>query len=154
MSITEKLADLKNSLAVEETKAAPDSLPNPTSHVKGIPGGPTQPSLDTDALDDFGHKKDGGRVGPRGQHVPQDSMLAEDRAAAAVAADAAQGAKMAPTAGIDSRGDQKGTFEVTAQGHDKHGMRLPDKVDYSKPVEPAAQHGPRGTGVPKDSFHG
>lgn len=134
--------------------AAPDSLPNPTSHVKGIPGGPTQPSLDTDKFDDFGHEKKDGPVGPRGHSLPQDSMLAEDRAAAAAKSEDDKKELYASTATQDSRGDQKGTFAVTPQGHDKHGMRIPDKVDYSKPVEPPAQHGPRGNGAPKDSFHG
>lgn len=192
MSITERLADLKNSLgAVEEiapapeppapaphvilipvpkgdhnpevealredfaaTQAAPPSLPNTTSHRIGIPGGPTAPSLDTNKFDDVGVAKAPGPIGPRGHGMPGDAMLAEDRAAASVASELKDRSLYASTAAHDSRGEQKGTFEVTPQGNNIHGMRIPDKVDYSKPIEPAAQHGPRGAGVPKDSFHG
>jgi len=141
---------------VAAADAAPASLPNPHSFVTAIPGGPTQPSLDTDKFDDLGHAKDDKELamGPRGKNLPQDSMLAEDRAVTAAAAEAAKKPLYASTAAHDSRGDQKGTFEVTPQGHDKHGARIPDVVDYSKPVEAPALHGPRGTGVPKDSFHG
>lgn len=154
MSITQQLADLKNSLAVEEIKAAPDSLPNTTSHGTPILGGPTQPSLDTDKFDDFGHAKDETEVamGPRGPHRPDDSMSAEERDVRAKAAIDKEKAMYSSTAGHDSSGNQKGSFETSAQGHDKHGMRIPDKVDYFKPVEPPAVHGPRGKNIPKDCF--
>lgn len=156
MSVAQRLADLGYALAVEETKAAPASLPNPTSHATPVLGGPTQPSLDTDKFDDFGHMKDQAEVpmGPRGKNLPGDAMLAEDRAAAAVATEDSKRNLYGSTKAHDSRGDQKGSFEVTAQGHDKHGMRIPDKVDYSKPVEASAVHGPRGKNVPKDCFNG
>ena len=155
MSVTGKISELQSAIAVEETKAAPDSLPNLASHRKPILGGPTQPSLDSDKFDGFGHAKDEteARPGGRGHGAPADSMLAEDRAAAAAKSEDEKKSLYASTATLDSAGKPKGTFQVTPQGNNIHGMRIPDKVDYSKPVEAPVPHGPRGTGAPKDSFN-
>lgn len=135
---------------------APDSLPNENSHRKPVQGGPTQPSLDTTEFDDMGNKKtDAGPHGPRGVNLPADVQTEEQRQAAADAKEKVMQAGLAPTNAIDSRGELKGRFAVTPQGHDEHGMRLPDKVDTSKVLEPVAAHvGPRGSGAPLDSFHG
>jgi hypothetical protein len=138
---------------------APDSLPNETSHGHGIPGGPTHPSIDTTKFDDIGNVKDLGEhgegFGPRGENKPRDVMTDAERQAHVDAAEKVLQAGLAPTNAIDSVGKAKGSFAVTPQGHDDHGMRLPDKVDYSQPIEPVAAHvGPRGVGAPPDTFHG
>jgi hypothetical protein len=139
--------------------AAPESLPNETSHLPVIPGGPTDPSIDTSKFDDLGHEKDRGAAdegfGPRGKNMPRDVMTDEQRQRHIDAEEKRLQAGLAPTNAIDSVGKAKGSFAVTPQGHDDHGMRLPDKVDYSKPIEPVAAHvGPRGVGAPPDTFHG
>lgn len=138
---------------------APDSLPNPTSHGTQVFGGPTQPSIDTTKFDDIGNVKDlgdhGEGFGPRGKNMPRDVMTDAQKQAHADAAEKVLQAGLAPTNAIDSVGKAKGSFVVTPQGHDDHGMRLPDKVDYSQPIEPVAAHvGPRGVGAPQDTFHG
>jgi hypothetical protein len=139
---------------------APESLPNPTSHGHGEKGGPTAPSLDTEVFDDAGNEKTDQGIGdegfgPRGHNIPRDVMSDAERQQQADDAEAKLKAGLAPTNIIDSTGAPKGAFQVTPQGHDKHGMRLPDKIDTTKVMEPVAPHvGPRGVGAPQDCFHG
>jgi hypothetical protein len=127
-----------------------------TSHRKATPGGPINPSYDADKFDSLGKEaKEDGPQGPRGKNSPADVMTDDERAAVVQKEQDRLAQGMAPTDKIDARGDLKGHFEVTPQGHDKHGARIPDKVDYSKPLEePPAHVGPRGVGAPPDSFHG
>jgi hypothetical protein len=138
---------------------APDSLPNETSHGEGVKGGPTAPSLDTTKLDDLGHEKDTGIAdegfGPRGKGMPADVLTDAQRKDIADAQERKIQAGLAPTNMIDSTGAAKGAFKVIPQGFDRHGARIPDKVDTSVVIEPvAARVGPRGVGVPNDSWHG
>jgi hypothetical protein len=113
----------------------------------------TDPKLDTTKQDSMGNEKSDDRTfGP--QNAP-DTMTADQRQAAADDRDAKLRKGMASTATKDSTGKPKGEFKVVPQGHDKHGARIPDKVDYDKPIEPpAVMVGPRGVGAAKDSFHG
>lgn len=111
--------------------------------------------FDSDKFDSTGKgKKDGSLLGPRGADTPPDVMSDVERGKAAKAQEARLSKNMPSTHGVDSVGNKKGSFEVTSQGLDKHGAKIPDKVDYSKPVTPvAAQVGPRGSSAPKDTFH-
>jgi hypothetical protein len=128
--------------------------------IRNLRGGPTQPSRDTSDQDDLGNqKKDKGigdsGFGPRGKGAPADVLSDDDRAAAAAAQEKALQAGLAPTNTIDSTGIQKGSFAVVAQGFDKYGARIQDKVDYTKPLEaPPAMIGPRGAGAPLDCWNG
>jgi hypothetical protein len=136
------------------TSAPPSLVPAP-SVTKPVHGGPTNPSYDADKYDSTGNteKKDG-IPGPRGVDRPADVMSDEERAAVATKQEDRLRKGMSPTHSVDSTGQTKGEFAVVPQGNDKHGARLPDKVDFSKPVEahnPVA--GPRGQGAPKDTFH-
>lgn len=116
--------------------------------------GPEAPSLDTDKMDSLGNPKNDATLpgSGKGATAPDDSFTAEEKAAQQKASDVKAAANVASTDEVDSRGMKKGSFQVTPQGYDKHGMRLPDKVDYSKPLDPPAVHGARGKGAPKDSF--
>lgn len=113
-------------------------------------------SLDPDKQDSLGNMKENVvAIGPRGADAPADLMTEADKQAARDKQDARLRVGMSSTVGKDSTGAAKGSFQVTPQGNDNHGMRLPDKVDYSKPVEsPAAHVGPRGANAPQDCFHG
>jgi hypothetical protein len=150
-------ADLDAVAAEEAAKhatAAPPSLVSPPAP-KAAPGGPTNPSYDADKLDSTGkNEKSGVTPGPRGVNQPADVMSDEERAQAGIQQEARLSKNMSSTHSVDSIGAKKGAFEVTPQGLDKHGARIPDKVDYDKPVDPLpAQVGPRGIGAPKDTFH-
>jgi len=151
-------ADLDAVAAEEAAKhatAAPPSLEAPPSSAKPVPGGPTNPSYDADKYDSTGKnaKKDA-TPGPRGDNRPADVMSDDERAAVATKQETRLAQGMSSTHSIDSTGKPKGSFETVPQGLDKHGARLPDKVDYAKPVAPVpAQVGPRGQGAPKDTFH-
>ena len=116
--------------------------------------GPTAPSLDSDKLDSLGNPKHDAQIpgSGKGATAPADSFSPDELAAKQKTAEA----KLATssTDAIDSRGLKKGAFQVTPQGYDGNGARLPDKVDYTKPVDPMVVHGPRGVGAPKDSFQG
>lgn len=114
----------------------------------------SDPKRDTSKLDSLGNEKtDPGEFGPKGSSLPPDVQTDDQRKAAQVARDAALAKNQADTFSVDSIGNKKGRFVVTPQGHDSHGMRLPDQVDYSQIVEEHIPHGPRGKGVPKDTFH-
>ena len=141
-------------MSVSETTDVVPGQPTPAEEKQPTPAEPlAQPSLDTNKLDDLGAKKsDVVPIGPRGPHMPADAFTHEEREAKEKAADAKAGATMASTEATDSRGHDKGAFAVTPQGHDRHGARIPDKVDYTKPVDPPAIHGPRGPNAPKDTF--
>jgi hypothetical protein len=125
------------------------------SFVTGEKGGPTNPSLDTTKFDSLGNAKgDLAPIGPRGVNQPLDVMTPEDKAKVADAQEKRLQAGMSSTAKVDSVGNAKGEFHVTPQGHDKHGARIPDKVDYTKPVETQPMVGPRGKGAQPDTYHG
>lgn len=111
---------------------------------------------DTSKVDSLGNVKTDLRTfGPQGVGLPGDTQTAEQRKAADDARDAKLGENMPDTSAVDSVGSKKGHFAVIPQGFDKHGARIPDKVDWSTPIETVAQHaGPRGKGAPKDTFHG
>lgn len=148
------MVDLQQS---DSLPASPATDPQPETPVPAIPViGPAAPSLDTDKCDSLGNKKSDATLpgSGKGATAPDDSFTAEEKAAKQKAADAKAAANVASTDDVDSRGAKKGAFAVTPQGYDKHGMRIPDKVDYSKPVDPPAVHGPRGHHAPKDSFQG
>jgi hypothetical protein len=148
---TPSAADL-DAVAAEE--AAKEATAAPVAP-KQVLGGPQSPSYDSDKFDSTGKNvKTDPRPGPRGQNLPPDVMTDEERAASAKKAEAKLASGLASTHAIDSVGNKKGSFEVVPQGNDKHGARIPDEVDYSKPVQPvAAQVGPRGKNAPKDTFH-
>lgn len=125
------------------------------SFTTGEKGGPTNPSLDTTKFDSLGNlKADTGPIGPRGEGAPLDVMTEEDKAKVAQAQEKRLQAGMSSTAKVDSLGNPKGGFETKAHGHNIHGMRIPDSVDYSKPVEAPALVGPRGKGAQPDTYHG
>lgn len=135
---------------VEPLKAA-DA---PVSFTKAIPGGPTNPSYDSDKFDSTGTGlKEEGPIGPRGVNRPGDVMSDAERAEIVVKQEEKLRKGMSSTDAIDSTGKPKGHFATSPQGEDKHGMRLPDAIDYAAPVE---KHeplvGPRGKGTPKDTF--
>lgn len=115
--------------------------------------GPIAPSLDSDKFDSLGNRKTDDQTpgSGKGPTAPLDSFSVDEIAAKNKAAQ-----KKLETSNlsdsVDSRGMKKGSFEVTPQGLDKHGARIPDKVDYSKPLDAPAIHGPRGKNAPKDSF--
>ena len=144
-------ADL-DAVAAEQAAKEATAAPIPP---KQVLGGPQSPSYDSDKFDSTGKNvKAEPRPGPRGQNLPPDVMSDADRAAISTKQEERLAKGLAPTHSIDSIGNKKGTFEVVPQGNDKHGARVPDKVDYSKPVTPvAAQVGPRGKSAPKDTFH-
>lgn len=115
--------------------------------------GPIAPSIDSDKFDSLGNRKTDDQTpgSGKGPTAPLDSFTADE----IVAKNKAAEKKLATSSlsdSVDSRGMKKGSFEVTPQGLDKHGMRLPDKVDYSKPLDAPVVHGPRGKNAPKDSF--
>lgn len=144
-------ADL-DSVAAEQAAAI---ATGPKSFVEGVKGGPTQPSLDSDKFDSLGNAKvDVEPVGPRGDGKPLDVMTEEDKAKVAQATEKRLQAGMSSTAHVDSVGNPKGEFETEAQGHNIHGMRIPDKVDYSRPAEAVPLVGPRGKGAQPDTYHG
>jgi len=116
----------------------------------------SDPELDTTKKDSLGNvKTDAGPFGPKGDNPPADVQTDAQRQAASDAKEARMREHMASTVTVDSVGNKKGHFEVTERGEDSHGARIPDVVDYSKPVEPLPVHvGPRGQGAPADTFHG
>lgn len=139
----------------EESEVQPlKAADAPVSFAKAIPGGPTNPSYDSDKFDSTGvGVKEKGLVGPRGVNRPGDVMSDAERAEVGVKQEEKLRKGMSSTDAIDSTGKLKGHFETTPQGLDKHGMRIPDKVDYSAPVEKhEPMVGPRGKGAPKDTF--
>lgn len=152
-------ADDLDAMAAEEAAklatSAPPSAENTTSHRQAVPGGPTNPSYDADKLDSTGENvKLDGIPGPRGVNLPLDVMGAGEREKIEQKREQRLAQGMSSTDSVDSTGKRKGHFETSPQGRDKHGMRLPDAVDYSAPVEEhAAMVGPRGQGAPKDTFH-
>lgn len=142
-----ELADLNPHLA------APPSLPHQEPK-KPVAGGPTQPSRDEDKLDSLGNEKsDVGPIGPRGAHVSPEHLTEEEKAESEKKRQEREHRGMSSTAAIDSAGNSKDIFRHEPQGHDKHGMRIPDK-NTGELVEEAPKHvGPRGMGVPKDTYH-
>ena len=113
------------------------------------------PDFDTDKFDSTGKNvKDGSPIAPRGADKPADVMTDAERAAIVTKQEARLAKGMPNTSMVDSIGKPKGAFKTVAQGLDKHGARIPDKVDYAQPVEAHNPvHGPRGKGAPKDTFH-
>jgi hypothetical protein len=83
-------------------------------------------------------------IGPRGEKPPPDAQTAEERAV--------QPEKSAITDHIDSIGAPQGSFAVEDGGKTASGVKLPDKVDYSQPIEPQPTFGPRGPNAPKDTY--
>lgn len=138
-----------------QTSANPPAPAREPSFRKGVSGAPTNPDFDQDKFDSTGKNvKSGSIPGPQGADKPPDVMTDEERAAVAKKQEAKLASGIASTHGVDSVGKLKGSFEVTPQGNDKNGAKIPDKVDYAKPVTPvAAQVGPRGQGAPKDTYH-
>ena len=127
--------------------AALDPLPFP---------GPTQPSADTVAHDSIGNPKAPDDIRKIAlANIPPDAKSLEQRKAEAVARDKALADQMQSTDQFDSTGKPKGQFAVKQMGFDKHGARIPDQVDYTKPLDvPTQVHGARGKGMPKDTFSG
>jgi hypothetical protein len=121
------------------------------------PGAPSTKAVeaDFDKVDSTGKNlKSGAIPGPKGKDAPPDVLSDAERSKIASAAEARISKNMANTHAVDSIGNKKGSFKVVPQGLDRNGAKIPDKVDYSKPVTPvAAQLGPRGSGAPKDTFH-
>jgi hypothetical protein len=134
--------------AVKQATAPPAKLP-PT-----VTGG-LAPDFDTDKFDSTGKSvKDGSPIAPRGADKPPDVMTDAERAAVVRKQEAKLAKGMPNTSMVDSIGKRKGAFKVIPQGLDRNGARIPDKVDYSQPVEVHNPvHGPRGKGAPKDTFH-
>lgn len=146
-------ADL-DAVAAEQSAALATSGPAPSFGVATKADG-TGPSLDTTKFDSAGNAKaDLGPVGPRGANLPLDVMTDAERAAIEAKTEKRLQAGMSSTAHVDSVGNPKGEFETKTQGHNIHGMRIPDKVDFSKPVEAPALVGPRGKGAQPDTYHG
>lgn len=135
-------------------QAAPASRQGPASFQAPGPGvNWTDPKLDTTKKDSMGNEKlDQGTFGPKGKSVPPDVQTEVERQAAADAKEAKLAKGMASTAGVDSVGKPKGAFKTISQGVDKHGAKIPDKVDYSQPLEKPVHAGPRGKGAPKDTY--
>ena len=136
---------------------APDSLAGPTSHLSPHPDvNWTDPQHDTVKTDSLGNAKtDTGNFGPKGPSLPPDVQTEAQKQEAALAHEKKLQEHMGSTVAIDSAGRPKGRFVVTPRGRDAHGMKVPDHVDYSQPVEPIPHHvGPRGAGAPQDTFHG
>jgi hypothetical protein len=133
--------------------AAPPSQPHEEPK-KPVAGGPTQPSLDENKFDSLGHEKtDIGLLGPRGAHVSPEHLSEEQKAESAKVRDEREHRGMSSTAAIDSAGNSKNIFRHEEQGYDSHGVRIPDR-NTGELVEEAPKHvGPRGIGVPKDTFH-
>src|SRR6266568_8595314 len=128
--------------------AADSKLGPPTAQAVG-------PSLDSDAKDSLGNLKENIiPIGPHGESLPADVMTDAEKQAAIDKTTARMDAGMSSTVTTDSAGALKGNFAVTPQGYDKHGMRIPDKVDYSKPLDEPGHVGPRGAGAPPDTYHG
>jgi hypothetical protein len=144
-------ADL-DAVADEETVKQATAVP-----VKPPPTvtGGLAPDFDTDKFDSSGKGvKDGSPIAPRGADKPLDVMTDAERAAVVQKQEAKLAEGMPNTSMVDSVRNPKGTFKTTPQGLDKNGARIPDKVDYSQPVEVHNPvHGPRGKGAPKDTFH-
>ncbi len=135
-------------------QTAPPSLANPTSHGTAVLGGPHNPSLDTEKYDSRGNeKKDPGPFGPRGAFVSPEHLteVQRDQRAAAEAKRLQRG--MSSSDHVDSIGQVKGEHYVVERGRDEHGMRRPDEViRHEEPQPEHLQVGPRGKGIPKDSF--
>ena len=136
--------------------AAPDPVLAPASFLT-MPDNVnwSDPKLDTTKKDSLGSEKtDKGEFGPKG-NKPPDVMTDAERQDIADKREARMRQNMADTSKVDSLGNKKGRFQTTPQGNDSHGMKIPDAVDYSKPVEAIApQVGPRGVGAPQDTYHG
>lgn len=150
-------ADL-DAVAAEEAINLATSAPASTISApapKPTPGGPINPSYDADKYDSTGENlKQDGPLGPRGVNRPGDVMSDDERAQIAVKQEGKLRKGMSPTHSIDSVGKPKGSFKTVAQGHDKHGAKVPDKIDYTQPTEVhVPMVGPRGAGAPKDTFH-
>lgn len=146
---------------VIEQPASPGAAP------QGISGAPsfltpnenldwTDPRLDTSKKDSLGNEKQDKTVfGPKGETVPADVQTPEQRQKAADARELKMREHMADTSGVDSVGLAKGHFAVTPGAKDRKGVKQPDVVDRSEVIEAHPVHvGPRGKGVPQDSFHG
>lgn len=137
--------------------AAPESQMSASSF---LPANPdvnwTDPKLNTATHDSMGNvKSDKYVAGPKGDSLPPDTQTPAERQAKADAHEQKLQQGMTPTVLKDSVGNPKGTFAVTPGGKTKKGVKLPDVVDYSKPIEPPAVHvGPRGIGAPQDTYHG
>ena len=144
-------ADLET--APKPAAVAPPAAP---SFMKPAPVAPRNVDYDADNLDSTPahNPKDGSLIAPRGVNRPPDVMSEQEKADVADKQEAKRRVGMAVTHSVDSVGKPKGEFKTTPQGNDQHGMRIPDKVDYSNVVEahnPVV--GPRGAGAPKDTFH-
>jgi hypothetical protein len=142
---------------VPEQPSAPGDAPQPEAPASFLTEHPDtswiDAKLDTTKKDSLGNEKADDRT--FGAPDAPDSLTADERQVNADAKDAKLREGMASTVKKDSTGKAKGEFKVIPQGLDRNGARIPDKVDYSKPVEaPPAMVGPRGVGAGKDSFHG
>lgn len=142
---------------VAEQPSAPGEAPQPEVPASFLTQHPdtswADAKRDTTKKDSLGNEKSDDRT--FGAASAPDSLTADERQANADVKDAQLRQGMASTVKKDSTGKPKGHFEVVPQGNDKHGARIPDKVNYSKPVEaPPVMVGPRGVGAAKDSFHG
>jgi hypothetical protein len=136
---------------------APDSIAGPASFLSVSDKTDwSDPDRDTTKQDSLGNVKSDQRTfGPKGAAVPPDGQTPDERQSAEERRDAKMREHMPSTVGVDSIGRPKGHFRVIPQGYDRHGARIPDKVDTSQPIEPPPAHvGPRGSGAPADSFHG
>ena len=92
--------------------------------------------------------------GPRGANVsPEHLSEAKQKESAAAQTERLQRG-MSSTDNKDSVGNPKGTFRTEAQGHDEHGMRIPDVVTDEVVEEHPPMVGPRGKDAPNESFHG
>lgn len=147
-NLTPSAADLDAIAAEQAAKTATAPKP-PTAQAVG-------PSLDSDKKDSLGNdKSDVVPIGPRGDNLPGDVMTEAQKQAVTDKQDARLKVGMSSTDAKDSIGKAKGTYKHLPQGFDKHGARLPDKIDMSKPMEPPPVHvGPRGVGAPQDTYHG
>jgi hypothetical protein len=177
-----ELKDEKDEKAKEQHDPHFDAPPSraPEEPKKAVAGGPTQPSRDEDLLDSLGNSKtkevevevkdDQGNVigskvehqpikeaqlvGPRGANASLEHLSEEERELIKKHREQKERAGMSSTDFVDSIGNSQNVHEHIAQGHDRNGARLPD-LKTDNVVEEAPKHiGPRGVGVPLDTFHG
>lgn len=142
--------------------AAPPSAPPAPIVAAAKPEG-TGDQRDTSKLDSVGNVKGDPAEeapealhgsGPRGVGAPNESLEAEEKRLRDRIADIRAQRGMSSTDQVDSIGNAQHVFKQEEQGHDKHGMRIPDK-STGEIVETAPVHvGPRGAGAPPDTFHG
>lgn len=142
--------------------APPSAEPEPIR--KPTPAEGTGDSRDTDKVDSLGTEKGDqtageahdplAGTGPRGANVSPEH-LSEAKKVESTAAEQKRLQKgMSSSDFVDSIGNKQGEFVTEAQGLDKHGARIPDKITDELKEPPPPMIGPRGHHAPPESFHG